>query len=219
MLTRFLMLIVTLLIPPLLCLMAVRVIMSPLFLQIEYTRPGFPDDPYGMTLSERLSLGPRAVNYLIYDESPEFLSTITFPDGALLFNERELIHMRDVQAITRVAFATAAGLGALCIVSLFWLYRRDRARLSAALCRGGVATVSVLAAIVVLVVVAWDRFFVLFHTLFFADGTWYFPTSDTLIRLFPEQFWFDAAIAVGTLTLLGAGALVFLARQLALRSG
>ncbi|MCK6578043.1 MAG: TIGR01906 family membrane protein [Anaerolineae bacterium] len=212
------MLIVTLLIPPLLCLVAVRAIMSPLFLQVEYTRAGFPDDPYGMTLSERLSLGPRAVDYLIYDESPEFLSAATFSDGTQLFNERELIHMRDVQTVTRVAFSISAALGAICIASALWLYRKERVRLAAALRRGAVTTVSILAAIVVLVVTAWDRFFVLFHTLFFADGTWYFPTSDTLIRLFPEQFWFDAAIAVGTLTFLGAGTLLLLARRLALNS-
>jgi integral membrane protein (TIGR01906 family) len=59
-------------------------------------------------------------------------------------------------------------------------------------------------------VVAWDTFFTAFHQLFFAGGTWVFAYSDTLIRLFPEQFWFDAALTVGGLTLLGALALLLL---------
>jgi uncharacterized membrane protein len=40
--------------------------------------------------------------------------------------------------------------------------------------------------------------------MFFAQGTWQFLYSDTLIRMFPEQFWFDAALVIGTLTSLGA---------------
>jgi uncharacterized membrane protein len=30
--------------------------------------------------------------------------------------------------------------------------------------------------------------------LFFEGSTWLFPTSDTLIRLFPQQFWVDAFV-------------------------
>ncbi|NDJ62146.1 MAG: DUF1461 domain-containing protein, partial [Chloroflexi bacterium] len=48
-----------------------------------------------------------------------------------------------------------------------------------------------------LVITNWDYFFTLFHNLFFESGTWQFLYSDTLIRLFPEQFWFDAALIIG----------------------
>ena len=43
-----------------------------------------------------------------------------------------------------------------------------------------------------------------FHALFFEGDTWVFRTSDTLIRLFPEQFWFDAALTVAVLTVSGS---------------
>ena len=43
------------------------------------------------------------------------------------------------------------------------------------------------------------------HDLLFPPGTWIFPFSDTLIRLFPEQFWRDALAALAG-TLLGPGA-------------
>ena len=33
-----------------------------------------------------------------------------------------------------------------------------------------------------------------FHRIFFAEGTWIFLRSDTLIRLFPIQFWIDVAV-------------------------
>jgi integral membrane protein (TIGR01906 family) len=43
-----------------------------------------------------------------------------------------------------------------------------------------------------------------FHRIFFKGDSWLFSTSDTLIRLFPQQFWFDAALAIGLFTLGGS---------------
>ncbi|MBK8025969.1 MAG: TIGR01906 family membrane protein [Chloroflexi bacterium] len=190
--------------PLLLVLIAVRLVMTPVYLQIEYTRPGFPDDPYGFTRDERLRYGPRAVAFLINDEPLTFLGDLTFDDGTPLFNQRELVHMHDVQIVTRYAFLAAVVLSVLYVACGLWLASRKRAALAGAFQRGGIATLLLIVGIVVMALAAWDRFFVLFHELFFTDGTWYFPTSDTLIRLFPEQFWFDAAIAIGVLSALGA---------------
>ena len=39
-----------------------------------------------------------------------------------------------------------------------------------------------------LAVVAWQAWFVAFHEVFFAPGSWTFNYTDTLIRLFPEKF-------------------------------
>ncbi len=57
---------------------------------------------------------------------------------------------------------------------------------------------------VVLIVASWDTFFTDFHRMFFEGDSWQFSTSDALIRLFPEQFWFDTAITIGLLTVIGA---------------
>ncbi|MCA9894424.1 MAG: DUF1461 domain-containing protein, partial [Anaerolineae bacterium] len=69
--------------------------------------------------------------------------------------------------------------------------------------------------IVVAAIFAWDTFFALFHSLFFQEGSWQFYYSDTLIRLYPEQFWLDAAIFIGGMSLLGAAVLLFVAPKLA----
>ena len=37
-------------------------------------------------------------------------------------------------------------------------------------------------------------FFSAFHGLFFAEGTWTFPSDSVLIRLFPESFWTMAGV-------------------------
>jgi hypothetical protein len=54
----------------------------------------------------------------------------------------------------------------------------------------------------VLAILGWEQFFTEFHRLFFANGTWTFSLQDTLIRLFPGQFWVDAGIVIGALVLL-----------------
>lgn len=199
---------------PLLVMIAVRLIMTPLFLDVEYYRPGFPADPYGFTTSERVTHGREAVAYLLNGDDIAFLGDLNFPDGAALFNARELHHMRDVKAVTQYAYLAAVVVGMGYLAALYTLYRTNRERLANALMRGAIATLVIIVAIVVLAAVGWEFFFVAFHQLFFTDGTWYFPYSDALIRLFPEQFWFDAALTIGGLTIFGAGLIYMVSRRL-----
>ena len=69
------------------------------------------------------------------------------------------------------------------------------------LMHAGLATVITLAAIALFILIGWNVFFTQFHNLLFPPGTWTFAFTDSLIRLFPEQFWFDIGvlISVGTL--------------------
>jgi integral membrane protein (TIGR01906 family) len=63
--------------------------------------------------------------------------------------------------------------------------------------------VGLISAVGALAIAAWRVWFVAFHQVFFAPGTWTFNTSDTLIRLFPEKFWFDAVLTISGLSLAG----------------
>ena len=47
--------------------------------------------------------------------------------------------------------------------------------------------------------------------LFFEGDSWQFSTRSTLIRLFPERFWFDAALAIGLFTVVGVLAAIGIA--------
>ncbi|MFN8529413.1 MAG: TIGR01906 family membrane protein [Anaerolineae bacterium] len=199
-LSRFL----TVIFPVLAVLIAVRVIMSPLFLQLEYNRPGFPDDPFGLTREDRLTYAPYALDYLLYGKDITYLGDLRFSDGETLYTVRELQHMRDVQTVTQAAYALAVLSGVLAAIAGVTMVRIPAARESLifGLRNGALLTILLLFTIVILVVGSWDFFFTTFHQIFFASGTWVFYTSDTLIRLFPEQFWFDAAITIGVLSAL-----------------
>jgi len=202
---------ITVALPFLLALVGIRAVMTPLFLQLEYSRHGFPDDYYGFRREDRLQYAPYALEYLLNAEDIDYLGDLRFPDGASMFNARELHHMRDVKVVTQYAYLLATIGGAVAVGAAVWLFRTVRPTLRQAIMSGTLLTLGIIAAIVVIAVVNWNFFFTGFHTLFFSSGTWRFEYSDTLIRLFPEQFWFDAALTIGGFTVLGALMLLILA--------
>ena len=195
--------------PLLLTLTSVRIVATPWFLDLEYQRPGFPPDPYGFTQEERRLYGRLALEYLLQGEDIAYLSARTLPGGEPLFTARELRHMEDVQALTQGAFSVHGVLLALMALAALYLAWRPARRpaLRRALVGGALLTLALLLGLTALVLLNWSFFFDAFHRLFFEDGTWRFYVNDTLIRLFPQQFWFDAAIAVGALVAGGAAAL------------
>jgi integral membrane protein (TIGR01906 family) len=206
---RILPIYLTLAVPILLALAGVRLVMSPAFLYFEYTRPDFPEDIYGFTQADRLQYAPYALNYLLNGEDIDYLSSLRFPTGGSLYNANELRHMRDVKVITQYAylFGTAILLGTLLAIVTLGCRKDSQPDLRRGIMNGSVLTLGIIVTIVAMAVISWDTFFTAFHTLFFESGTWRFAYSDTLIRLFPEQFWFDAALTIGVIMTLGAGTL------------
>ncbi len=71
--------------------------------------------------------------------------------------------------------------------------------------QAGLFTIVALGLIGLFIVVAWPDVLRDFHELLFPPGTWTFLLPDSLIRLFPEQFWFEVGIIiVGTTIVLAA---------------
>jgi integral membrane protein (TIGR01906 family) len=197
--------------PFLLALMSIRVVMTPLFLGFEYNRADFPEDFYGFSRADRLNYAPYALEYLLNGDDIDFLGDLRFPDGTSMYNARELHHMRDVKVVTQYTYLGLVIGGIAAIIAAVYLYRADRSALRRALFSGAVFTLGIIATIIVIAIINWDFFFTGFHNLFFSSGTWRFEYSDTLIRLFPEQFWFDAALTIGCLTVLGSVVLLVIA--------
>lgn len=202
--------IVALLVPFVLVLTSVRVMFNPWFLQIEYNAPGFPEDRYGFSKEERLHWSRIALEYLYNDAGIEFLGDLRFEDGTAVYNQRELKHMIDAKAALQGALKVwYVTLGALLLLGV-WAWRAGwTAAYRQGLVRGGWLTILFLLTILFFVLFGFGFFFVAFHNVFFASGTWMFEFSDTLIRLFPERLWRDGFIWVAGLSLAGALALAF----------
>ena len=205
----------SILVPVVLLGVALRLLLSPLFLQVEYQMPGFPADEYGLTTAERLRWAPFAVNYLVNQEGIEYLADLKFDGGTVLFTDRELSHMQDVKQVTEGALDIFyLALTALALLGL-WSRRGDQWQAyRRGLRRGGWWMIYLAAALAVVVLVGmfllpdlfW-AFFAGFHALFFEGQSWIFLYSDTLIRLFPIRFWQDTFLFAAIIAIAGGLAL------------
>ncbi len=193
-------------VPVILAVIPIRVLMHPRWVLFEYGRPGFPADPFGFMLPERTRLAITGVESIVGPRGVVVLQEAQLSDGSPAFNEREVGHMQDVRVVTGRVYLVQGVLFIAAVVALTLLARQPetRAAAPAALLTGAIVTVVLLAALVALVLTGFDTFFVTFHRLFFTGETWLFNASDTLIRLYPPQFWFDAATVIGVTTIVEA---------------
>ena len=90
----------TLLTPIFLLGLGLRILLTPLFYNVEYRMPYFPSDPYGFSMEDRLHWARYAVDYLLNNADISYLGDLTFENGNPLYNERELSHMHDVKGVT-----------------------------------------------------------------------------------------------------------------------
>jgi integral membrane protein (TIGR01906 family) len=188
--------------PIILLVLAVRAVTSPLFLWVEYNRPGFPGDGYGFSTDDRMTYGSYAVDYLSNWSGPRYLGELVDRSGDQLFKEGEVSHMADVKLVILSAFGAGALLVLLSVIAIAYLRRRSTGGVRRGLFAGSIVTLTLIIGLAVLAILGWEQFFTEFHRLFFANGTWTFSLQDTLIRLFPGQFWVDAGIVIGALVLL-----------------
>lgn len=189
----------------------------------EYQR--IAPDIYGFTPEQRLELARSTLAYMRRTEPAEdvifLLEDLRLPGtDQPLYNVREIDHMIDVKHLTDAIRIGAIIAGLIVFIGLGILLFPKATRLYGwrTLMLAGLATMIALAIIAVSILIAWPIFFVQFHELLFPPDTWTFYYTDSLIRLFPEQFWFDVGviISVGTLAL---GALVALIGYVMYRRG
>ena len=206
---------VTIIVPIVLIGLGLRLLLSPLFLQIEYNMPYFPPDEFGFTKEDRLKWAPYALDYLVNNEDISYLGDLQFDDGSPLYNERELSHMDDVKRVTQGALrAWYLSLAVLLLLGIWAWFGGWWQGYLLGLMRGGWLMIGLAVTVGLIVVIGiavnpnvfWN-FFAGFHSLFFEGDSWLFLYSDTLIRLFPIRFWQDAFLLAAVIALGGGIAL------------
>lgn len=203
-LEKILSLVITICVPVVICVISIAFLLSPVFMNLEYNRPGFPPDSYGFTTGERVAFGNHTRRYLITDMSLDDLRELKFEDGEPIYIERELEHLLDVKIVLNGLFRIFWVSAGILLLAGFYSVRIGRERqYKVSLSRGGWLTTSLLTLIIVLSITSFQLLFVNFHLVFFEGNSWLFKYSDTLIRLFPIQFWQDIFLVFGLLTLSG----------------
>ncbi len=190
--------------PFILLILAIRLVASPIFLWIAYQRPGFPADGFGFTTADRMTYGSYGVDFLNNVADSRYLGELRDPNGNPLFLGTEVQHMADVKNVMSFTYLGGIVLGVVALIALAYLGKRYAGGIRRGLFAGSVATLVLLAGLTTVAILGWDTFFTTFHEIFFSQGNWTFNYSDTLIRLYPPQFWVDAAIGIAGLVVLTA---------------
>ena len=150
-----------------------------------------------------------------FNSGDEGISLTVIKDGEPfeVFNEREIAHLRDVKDLFRLVYWLLLGtvVYTAIYVGVSLSLWRDR-RFYRGLVFGGGLTLLLMLIIAVGAAINFGWLFRQFHLISFANDLWMLdPATDYLIRLFPQGFWFDAAIfsaaaaAFGALVIGGVG--------------
>lgn len=182
---------------------SVLVFLNPIWVGFEQDRSGAaaltgfsPDQVHAVTgdILHDLILGP-----------PAFAQTVS---GVAVFGARERSHLVDVRTVF-IAFGAVAALGAI-ILANARLASRGAPWYRRAIGTGALVLAGAVVLGGVVVALAFEQAFEVFHELFFSGGTYTFdPATDRLVQLFPIQFWEETSLALGVVILVVSGALAW----------
>ena len=166
-----------------------------------------PDEEYPETV--------RMITRYLAGDAPEFQHRYITEDGLVeAFQPHEQQHMADCRALFYLD-KRALCAGAILSAVLFGLGLGDR-RIFKGCAIGLGAMLAAVAVIAALAAVDFDRLFILFHRLSFANDLWLLdPRTDLLIRLMPIGFFTTYAAILGavwfalTALMLAAAAILY----------
>ena len=163
----------------------------------------------GLAEAELEKAGKGLIGYFNSDE--EYISLTVVKDGQSfeLFNQREIIHLKDVKGLIWLDYWVLLGTLSYILgyagVSLFWRKRRYWRRLAWGVIGGGSVTLALMLALGLGILLGFDQLFLQFHLLSFTNPFWQLdPTRDYLIMLFPQGFWYDTTLFCALATTFGA---------------
>ena len=167
----------------------------------------------GLTDAQLSDAATQIRNY--FNSSKELLEVGVSVDGGVLplFDEREVLHMRDVKELVDKTYRVQEGsfLYMLVFATLgFFTRGSEFARhLRNLINRSTVATIIVILGAAAGSVAGFTLLFRIFHELSFNNDLWQLdPRTSFLLQMFPQGFWLEATLLVGVATMLEAGVLV-----------
>jgi len=171
----------------------------------------------GLPPERMLEVAEQVRAFVVTSEADTLPETV---DGRSGFDAGAVSHLIDVR---RVLSAARLLTGLLTALVTIWiaieLARKRPERIADALRAGAILAVAFVVLAAAAAVLDFERFFTAFHGVFFRSGTWTFAFDSLLIQTFPEPFWVSCGAAWAALTVLGAGALLGLARLLTAPQG
>jgi integral membrane protein (TIGR01906 family) len=165
------------------------------------------DQTTGLAQSELSKVAAGLIAY--FNSGDELIDLTVTKDGKPfpLFNQKEITHLKDVKDLFRFDYTVLLGtfLYALLYSAAMFFWRKERQQLAKEVLYGAGLTLLLMVLLGIGVLLDFDRLFLQFHLLSFANEFWMLdPTKDYLIMLVPRGFWFDAVLFVVLMVLAGA---------------
>lgn len=115
------------------------------------------------------------------------------------FNEREILHMEDVQKLFDLArIIKYITMITSFIIMLYFIKKRQISTLGKTLFYGLFSNYIVLSILGILLLVDFNKYFTYFHLIFFTNELWILdPATDLMIQMLPEKFFFGMAKNIG----------------------
>jgi len=163
----------------------------------------------GLPESELQKVAVSLINYFNFERDTAQVMVMKEGENLELFTEREIIHLQDVRALVRLDYFVQFLTLALIVVFgltlvLGWKEARWR-RLIEGLLWGSALTLGLIIILALWSLLSFDQFFLLFHLIGFPNDYWLLdPSQHYLIRLFPQGFFYQAALFIVGATLVEA---------------
>ena len=163
----------------------------------------------GIDRDELTSIARQIRAYFNSPTEPLEIRATIFSEEQDLFNRREIVHMKDVKHLIWGVYVVGGLSLAYLLGSIAYGFRRRGRSYAQLLARellwGSGVTVGFVVGVGLAALVGFDRLFLFFHQVSFANDFWMLdPRTDYLVILFPEGFWYDATMFVGLLAVMGA---------------
>ena len=163
----------------------------------------------GLSIDQLNSGSDQIKSYFNNDE--EYLNLIIIEDGIKysLYNEKEILHMKDVKHLIKLTQNTIIFSGlfilAYYLVTIFTAksLRKSIEQIRKSSKISAYSTVGFLAFFGLLASIIFTWLFRQFHFISFSNDLWQLnPNTDYLIAMFPQRFFLETTIFIGVLTIL-----------------
>lgn len=156
----------------------------------------------GLANSELDKVARGLISYFNSDEEYISLTMVRDNKPFELFNQREILHLKDVKGLIRLDYSLLAGtLAYVLAYAGFCLFKKRYRHLAWGMIGGSGITLGLMLALGLGIVFGFDQLFWQFHVISFSNEFWRLdPTKDYLIMLFPQGFFYDAALFCAAIT-------------------
>lgn len=176
-------------------------------------RPLYYADIHHFNLAEETGFSEEMIrrNYdvLIDYNSVFYHGELSFPDLPMSTEGRiHFIEVKNIFVFIQAVLLPVGFIGSL--AGIFLLKKQKPVYLKLT----SVLSLTIPAVLGLLIAANWDRFFVLFHKLFFNNDYWIFDeTTDPVIRILPDGFFLHCAFMILFLIILGSVICLFCYRR------